>query len=373
MLQQPTLKHIELFAIGREHENQSWSAFLGPMFEPVVIANLIFDDGTVGVAGTTMWTEHEFDKSLFHSATLAAPFLIGHGLYDWPQVLAKLNKKYLPLKQYVLSLFDIAWHDAKGKRLGIPIYQMMGVAQYKIKAYASSPVFDQPEQYIDYCKEKLAENFTAIKIHGRGIFAEDMEIVKALQTELGDSGLSFNLDADANYSYQQALKMGRLLDAYNWDFFEEPMPDSDLEGYRRLASNIDTDLVNGGNSVTDLYLLNRAISQGCWGRLRFDVNSVGGFHTADLLMSIAEVNRMKVELQCWGNTLSQAPNLHLMLSHSNCEFFELVTPYEKYEFGCHTGFRPDSDGFIHPTKLPGLGIELDWDTIEPHIYLKRTF
>ena len=51
----------------------------------------------------------------------------------------------------------------------------------------------------------------------------------------------------------------------------------------------------------------------------------------------------------------------------------LVMPYEKYEFGCSSGFRPDSDGYVDPTELPGLGIALDWEILDPFVFLKRSF
>ena len=51
----------------------------------------------------------------------------------------------------------------------------------------------------------------------------------------------------------------------------------------------------------------------------------------------------------------------------------LVMPYEKYEFGCSSGFRPISDGYVHPTELPGLGIALDCEILDPFVYLKRSF
>ena len=63
----------------------------------------------------------------------------------------------------------------------------------------------------------------------------------------------------------------------------------------------------------------------------------------------------------------------MMLSNSNCEYFEQAAPYEKYEVGAKQVFRPDSDGYICPTELPGLGVELDWDVLDPLVYFHRRF
>ena len=62
-----------------------------------------------------------------------------------------------------------------------------------------------------------------------------------------------------------------------------------------------------------------------------------------------------------------------MLAHPNCDRFEQAAPYEKYQFGARQVIRPDADGLVHPSGLPGIGIELDWERIEPFIYARRAF
>lgn len=370
---QPIVKNIDLFAIGPDGEKVSWSSFLGPMCEAMIVTRITFDNGLQGIAGLTTYTEHEFDQTAFHSAALMAPFLLGKGLYDIPKIAADMASKYVPLKHLSMSLFDIALHDAKAKSLNLPIYQMLGAAQDKVRAYASSPLLDTIEDYVEYCHCMLDQGFNAIKIHPRCVFAEDMELVKALQAEFSDRNIGWSLDVDSNYSYQQALKMGRLLDQFKWDFFEEPLSDSDLDGYRQLASTLDIDVVSGGNSLPNLNLIKYGLQHHCWDRSRFDVTSIGGFTGAIQVMGVTCAQGLKAEVQSWGYTLTQAANLHLMLAYGNCEYFEQAAPYEKYEVGAKQAFRPDSEGYIYPTDLPGLGIELDWDQLDPFIYQHRQF
>ena len=372
-MKQPTLTHIELYAIGPDGEKQSWSSFLGPMYEAMIVAEVTFDNGLRGLGGISRWTEHDFDQTAFHATTLVAPFLLGKGLYDWPQTVAEMSRRHIPLHGYAMALFDIAWHDAKAKSVTLPIYQMLGAAHHKMRAYASSPAFDTVEQYIDFCHRMLDNKFTAIKIHGRGHFADDYAIVQAIHEEFGDRPIGWSLDSDSKYTLQEALRIGRLLDECQWDFFEEPIPDSDLDGFQTLAAALDIDIMNSGNVLNDIHVMKHAMEQRCWDRVRTDITNIGGFSGAADVMGLARAYRQPVELQCWGFTISQAANLHLMLANANCEYFELVTPYEKYEFGASHGFRPDEDGFVHPTDLPGLGISLDWDLLDRFIYLRRSF
>ncbi len=372
-MSQPVVKTIELFAIGPDGEKISWSSFLGPMCEAMIVAQITFDNGLQGIAGLTTYTEHEFDLTAFHSASLMAPFLLGKSLHQIPQINADMAGRYVPLKHLSMSLFDIALHDAKAKSLGLPVYKMLGAARDKVRAYASSPLFERIDQYIDYCHRMLDEGFNAIKIHPRCVFEEDMALVKALQAEFAGREIGWSLDADGNYSYQQALQMGRLLDEYKWEFLEAPLPDSDFEGYRRLAAALDLDVICGGNALPDPRLISFALQHGCWDRSRFDVTGIGGFSGAVQVMEATRARNLKAEVQSWGYTLTQAANLQLMLAYDNCDYFEQAAPYEKYEVGAKQVFRPDANGFIHPTGLPGLGVKLDWDRLDPFIYQQRRF
>ncbi|MEH6578704.1 MAG: enolase C-terminal domain-like protein [Amphritea sp.] len=370
---QPIVKTIDLFAIGPDGEKVSWSSFLGPMCEAMIVTRITFDNGLQGIAGLTTYTEHEFDQTAFHSAALMAPFLLGKGMHNIPRIQSELRRKYVPLGHLPISLFDIALHDAKAKSLNLPIYQMLGAAQDKVRAYASSPLLETIDDYVEYCHRMLDQGFNAIKIHPRCVFAEDMALVKTLQAEFADKNIGWSLDVDSNYTYQQALQMGRLLDQYQWDFFEEPLSDSDLEGYQRLANTLDIDVVSGGNSIPNLQLIKYGLQKHCWDRSRFDVTSIGGYTGAIQVMGVTRAQGLKAEVQSWGYTLTQAANLHLMLAYDNCEYFEQAAPYEKYEVGAKQVFRPDENGYIHPTGLPGLGVELDWDRLEPFIYQRRRF
>lgn len=73
---------------------------------------------------------------------------------------------------------------------------------------------------------------------------------------------------------------------------------------------------------------------------------------------------MNLEIQCWGYTLTQAANLHVMLAHQNCTYFEQPVPYAAFEYGVHDVIRTDREGFVHAPRGDGLGIELDWPIIE---------
>ena len=175
------------------------------------------------------------------------------------------------------------------------------------------------------------------------------------------------------YTFEQALRMGEILDDTGWDFFEAPLPDADLGGYKSLAEALDIDVVCSGNSLPFPQLIEFALQMGAWDRSRFDVTGIGGFTGAGEVVAATQARGKTCEVQSWGYTLTQAANLHLMLASANSTRFEQATPFEMYEFGARQVIRPDADGLVRPSGLPGLGVEMDWERIEPCVYARRTF
>ena len=159
------------------------------------------------------------------------------------------------------------------------------------------------------------------------------------------------------YTREQALAMGRSLDELGWEFFEAPLPDADFNGYGMLTEALALDVVCGGNDLPDLRLIELALEMGVWDRVRFDATGIGGVTGGNRAMAIARNHGRKCEVQSWGYTLTQAANLHLILAHENCDYFEQGTPVGKYEFGARQVVRPDAGGLVRPSGLPGLGVE----------------
>ena len=60
---------------------------------------------------------------------------------------------------------------------------------------------------------------------------------------------------------------------------------------------------------------------GAWSMARVDATICGGITPTRKIMALAEAHNTSCELQCWGYTLTQAANLHLMLAYTNCTLF----------------------------------------------------
>jgi L-alanine-DL-glutamate epimerase-like enolase superfamily enzyme len=59
-------------------------------------------------------------------------------------------------------------------------------------------------------------------------------------------------------------------------------------------------------------------------------------------------------------------NLHVSCAIRNCEYFEILIPQEPFSFGVRNPIRIDPDGLVHVSEAPGLGADLDWDSLDNH-------
>ena len=62
-------------------------------------------------------------------------------------------------------------------------------------------------------------------------------------------------------------------------------------------------------------------------------------------------------------------NLHCCAAIKNCEFFEVLLPYDLFNFGLKESINI-KDGNAQLTNKPGLGIDLDWDFIDNTTFKK---
>ena len=231
-----TVDRIELLAIGPEGERVTWSARLGPMYEAMIVARLFLSNGVEALAGATTYTEHEFDRTLFHAAALMAPFVLGRDALDIGAAYRDMRRRYVPLGHLATSLFDIALHDGKAKSLNQPLYKMLGAARHEIRAYASSPLLPSDQAYVDYCRKMLNDGYRALKIHPYCMVEDDERLLRALIEEFGEQDIGWSFDADGSYTHAEAHRIGQTLDAAGWEFFEAPLPDTDLRGYKNLRT-----------------------------------------------------------------------------------------------------------------------------------------
>lgn len=358
------IDRAEVFVVGPETEKYTWAEGMTEQYMVNVILRLTTKGGLEGVAGAAMITANDFDKSVGETLRYLLPDVMGETPAEREAIWHRMRNLGTPQVPQAQSLIDIALWDMTARHARLPLYQLLGGARHKILSYASTPLLADNNAYIDYVGERQREGFKAVKFHCWCNPARDLPMCEAVAKHFEGKDMAFMLDVEQRYDLAGALKVGRRIGELGFQWFEAPLVDTDVAGYRELKRQTMVPIIAAGNTWTDLQQLMAAIRMDCWSALRVDATICGGITPLRKIMGLAEANGMTVEIQCWGYTLTQAANLHMMLAYRNCMYFEQPVPYPAFEFGAIDVIRTDKEGFVHAPKESGLGIGIDWAAVK---------
>jgi L-alanine-DL-glutamate epimerase-like enolase superfamily enzyme len=266
----------------------------------------------------------------------------------------------------------ILW-DILGKAVNRPIYKILGGTKDKILAYASSQHLATVEDYVPDILKAKAAGLKAYKIHPGGgqhkggsaipSYLGHIDEIKTVRAAVGDD-FTLLYDAVQQYNYYEALRVGRALDEYGYDSFEDPMQTTDLEGLIELRKHLDVP-TEVGEFLTDIYDYGDYIKRDAMGIVRLITDNVGGITGSFRVGQLADTFGMPCTPHNWGTFFDMAAAFQVELSLPNCYWFEMVWPWEYADrpYVDHQ-FRVDADGYVQAPTAPGMGYPINMAVID---------
>ena len=362
------IDRVEVLALGPDLPRHAYTAHLPAPYTTSTLVKITDTDGAQGLGQFDSDSVGAFDLAPLETLRTLAPRLLGRDPLDrvatWDEIRDHGTAPDMP---GVRSALDIAQWDLVAGRSGVPLHHLiapppMGVVPTRLPAYASLPTRESPAAYADDVRRYLAEGYTAFKIHAWGDAERDLEAIRAARDVAGDD-VALIYDAEGCFDRPTAEGMMPALGDLSVRWFEAPLPDLDLEGYRRLTRLGDVAIVPAGDAIWDERLMREILRDPPWSAMRFDVTFAGGITSAIRLFDVADACGMDVEVTSYGQTLVQAANLHVMLAFGRTSFFERAVPSSEFEFGVTTPITMDAAGTVGVLDAPGLGVTLDDDAI----------
>ena len=300
------------------------------------------------------------------AAASLRPFLLGRNALDRELIWHEWRMTdrwwhHLPI--YLFGPVDCCLWLMGAQAANQPLWRYIGGACETVPVYASSLVLDGPSAYAHEACEVRDAGMKAYKIHppGRSL-GEDIEIHRTVRTAVGPD---FTLMSDpvAPYTLEQAIRLGRELEALNYLWLEEPLPDENFSALRELTRVLDIPVVGTEVLAKHPYSVAECISGRVVDAVRADVSWTGGITGALKTARLAEAFHMNCELHTTIFHPLEMVNLHLCGAVKNNSYFEILWPMEKFNFGLKSDL-PIENGVANLPITPGLGVELDWDMIE---------
>jgi L-alanine-DL-glutamate epimerase-like enolase superfamily enzyme len=327
------------------------------------VLRLVDSDGVEGYAGSDSYTFGPGDRSVLETVRSMWPWLDGRAI-DCQEALAEDMRVgvVFPFSTGPLALVDVALWDLAAKHAGLPLWKLLGGAREQLPAYASLETMPSEADYVDVVGRAHAEGIGAVKLHAFGEPDRDIALFSLLRETYPD--LTLMHDAESVYDHREALKVGRALDELDCRWYEAPLPDFDLEGYRDLRRRLDVPVLPAGYAMWDTRQLADALRDPPWSACRSEIFSTLGITALCKQMALARAFDMDLEPVTYGHTLFAVAGLHVMQAFPNVSYFELAYPVEPWEYGVANPVRPDATGMVSAPEGDGLGVVLDWEAVE---------
>jgi len=274
---------------------------------------------------------------------------------------------------YGYGAFDVNCWLLSSLAANQPLYKYLGAFRDSVPIYGSSLSLDSPEAYAKEALECKNKGFNAYKLHPIGLdFLEgnferddinlEIECHRAARKAVGDD---FKLMSDqvSSLNFEQALRFGRELEKLNFYWYEEPLFDESFHNLRELTRILDIPIIGSEIIEKKPYSLAEVISTRVVDMVRADVMMCGGITGTIKTARLAESFGVQCEIITSVYHPIDLVNLHCVAAIKNCEFFEIMVPYEYFNFGLKNNIKIEN-GYAHLPNKPGLGIDLDWDFID---------
>jgi len=348
---------------------------IGDGCQSVLIIRVHTDEGITGIG-------EAHTNPVVNKAVLDAPLcsisaqglrtlLIGEDPRDIGRLWDKMNNHTQTygrrgVVMHVISGIDIALWDILGKAAELPIYRLLGGARNsEHQVYASDLSQHSIEATVELAKRHTTNGFRAVKF-GWGTLGrrprQDIAAVEAIREAVGDE-VDIMIDIGTAIPLEDAVYLGRGLADYGVYFLEEPLSPDDLEGFARLTAVSPTPIATGEKETT-IYGYRDLIERGGLRIIQPDIARVGGISEAVRIAALAESRGVRVIPHCWSTDILVAATLHFISTLRDCPYLEFnVTDNPLRTDLLVDPIRP-RDGFLTVPEQPGLGIELNEDTIE---------
>lgn len=306
---------------------------------------------------------HPVDLDARSLITVLKPLVIGQDALDRERINEALWARRLRTTVRAIGAIDVALWDIAGKAAGLPLYRLLGAYRDRIPAYCSSEMHDTPDAYVQQALAFRARGWTAYKLHSSHAWRDAAAACDAVRKATGDA-FTLMLDSVWSYEYDDALNLGRAIQALGFEWYEDPMAFHRIADYVRLCAELDIPVMATEAPANDLKAYAPWVRQHATDFLRGDVAVKGGITTILKAAHLAEAFGMRFEVHMGANSLNDLANLHVTLAIRNCHFFEVLQPAGAHKHGMVRDIEVDDQGFVHPPAGPGLGAEIDFAAIE---------
>jgi mandelate racemase len=266
---------------------------------------------------------------------------------------------YEGLSMIAASGLDMAAWDARAKAANLPLCVLLGGTVGSVRSYNSNGLWlKEPTQLAEEAMELKAEGgFTGLKLRlGRQRVSDDLLALETVRKALGDE-MHLMVDFNQGLDLAEALQRCHLIDDHGLAWIEEPIVYDNLDGYAKLAAELNTPLQIGENFYGPREM-HKAIQKNACDLVMPDFMRIGGVTGWMRAAAIAGAAGIPMSTHLYPEV-----GAHMMRVTETAHWLEwqdwadpiLSTPYQL------------KDGQLQIPNVPGVGLEWNEDAVKHHL------
>jgi mandelate racemase len=262
---------------------------------------------------------------------------------------------YEGLAMIAASGLDMAAWDTLAKAANLPLCELLGGSVGPVKSYNSNGLWlKEPEAVAAEALELRDEGgFIGLKLRlGRDHVRDDLRTIDAVRKTVGDD-MQLMVDFNQGLDFAEALQRCHMIDDLGLAWIEEPIVYDNLDGYIRLAAEIDTPIQIGENFYGPREL-HKALQKSACDLVMPDFMRIGGVTGWLRAAAIAGTAGVPMSSHLYPEVAA-----HMMRVTETAHWLEwqdwadpiLQKPYEI------------KGGLLHIPDVPGVGLEWNEDAV----------
>jgi L-alanine-DL-glutamate epimerase-like enolase superfamily enzyme len=310
------------------------------------------------------------------------PFFPGKDARDLEKILDEVyvyqsNYKLQSLALWVpLATIEFAILDMLGKMAGKPMGELIGeICHPEIAVYQANNFRGKTAQEsIEGIKRQVEETqarAVKFKIGGRMSNNADYppgrteKLIPLVRKTFGNQ-MTVYADSNGSYTADEAIRIGKILEEYKIDFYEEPVPFDWYEETLEVANAL-TIPVAGGEQEPSMHNFRWLIARNALQIVQPDIFYFGGMIRSVKVARMAEIYGKPCVPHISGSGLGYLYMMHFVSAIPNAgPFHEFKGFNNEIPLECKTSDLASNNGVVTVPSGPGLGVEIDPEFINRH-------
>ena len=326
---------------------------------PFALLELRTDEGLTGLGCAFSLSERPFGaiKAAVDGLSEEA---VGENPLEPERIAAKLNRAFswggpVGVVNMAMAAVDFALWDIAGKAYGQPLYRLLGGHRDRVPCYYSGALWRDfsLKELEGAAQAALEQGFRAMKMRMGSESPQGEEArAKAVREAIGPE-VDLLVDINQGWTPHHAIRMGRMLERYEFGWLEDPVSHQDVSGSARVAAALDMPVCAGEYHYGKEPFL-RLLNAQAMDIAMVDLLRVGGITEWRKAAAFAETFCVPV-----ASHLLPEIAVHLVAAVPN----GLTVEYMPWSLPLFLETPRVQDGMMVLPEKPGLGLELDEEKV----------